>query len=178
MFGKSQIHLVLAFCLTIFSSVFSKEPAYAPGEILVRFDSTRRERAQIEETVSLVCNGTVKSMSSFVRGLTLVKLPDDLAVEDAILQFKNTPGVLNAQPNFIYRTQSTFPNDTNFPQLYGLHNIGQKHPLEGGGTSNGTPKADINTPQAWRIATDASEIIVAVIDTGVDYNHPDLAKKC
>jgi hypothetical protein len=147
MFNKSLIHLVLAFCLTIFSPVFSKGPIYAPGEVLVRFDSTKGERAQIEETVTSVCKGEVKSVSRFVPGLTLVKLPDDLTVEEAILQFKNTPGVLNAQPNFIYRTQSTFPNDTNFPQLYGLNNIGQRHPLEGGGTSSGTPKADIDAPQ-------------------------------
>jgi len=175
MFCKSLIQLILLFCLTISLPVFSEEPIYVPCEVLVRFDSTEREKSQIEETVSSVCNGTVKSVSRFVPGLTLVKLPDDLTVEEAISQFKNTPGVLYAQPNFIYRTQSTFPNDPNFAQLWGLHNIGQQHPLKGGGTSFGTPSADIDAPQTWRIATDASEIIVAVIDTGVDYNHPDLS---
>jgi hypothetical protein len=120
----------LSFSL-IPASAFSKEPIYTTGEVLVRFDSTRKEKSQIETTVSSVCNGTVKGVSRFVPGLTLVKLPDDLAVEDAITQFKNTTGVLYVQPNFIYRTQSTFPNDTNFPQLYGLHNIGQSGELLG-----------------------------------------------
>jgi len=61
---------------------------------------------------------------------------------------------------------STFPNDPCFPLLYGLHNTGQ---------TGGISDADIDAPEAWDIRTDANDIIVAVIDSGIDYNHPDLA---
>ena len=57
------------------------------------------------------------------------------------------------------------PNDTYYDQQWGLHNIGQ---------DGGTPDADIDAPEAWDITTGSSEIIVAVIDSGIDYNHPDL----
>jgi len=59
-----------------------------------------------------------------------------------------------------------FPNDTYFPMQWHLHNTGQ---------SGGTPGADINAPEAWEITTGDPNIIVAVPDTGVDTNHPDLA---
>lgn len=57
-------------------------------------------------------------------------------------------------------------NDTDFEELWGLHNTGQT-----GGTSN----ADINAPQAWNTQMGSEDVVVAVIDSGVDYEHPDLA---
>jgi subtilisin family serine protease len=67
------------------------------------------------------------------------------------------------------------PNDSAFPQQWGLNNSGQRV----NGTS-GAPDADIDAPEAWGImtgglpATDSSAILVVVIDTGVDYSHGDL----
>ncbi len=58
------------------------------------------------------------------------------------------------------------PNDPSFSSLYGLHNTGQ---------TGGTADADIDAPEAWSYVTGSSDVIVAVVDTGVDYNHPDLA---
>jgi subtilisin family serine protease len=60
-----------------------------------------------------------------------------------------------------------FPNDEYFPMQWHLHNTGQ---------SGGTPGADINAPEAWEITTGDPKIIIAVIDCGVDSQHPDLAK--
>ncbi|MBM3887636.1 MAG: peptidase S8, partial [Verrucomicrobia bacterium] len=57
------------------------------------------------------------------------------------------------------------PNDTRFAQEWGLHNTGQ---------TGGTADADIDAPEAWNIVTGSPSVVVAVIDTGVDYNHPDL----
>ena len=58
-----------------------------------------------------------------------------------------------------------FPNDEYFPMQWHLHNTGQ---------SGGTPGADIRAPEAWQITTGDPNIVIAVIDTGVDSNHPDL----
>lgn len=57
------------------------------------------------------------------------------------------------------------PNDPSFSSLWGLHNTGQ---------TGGTPDADIDAPEAWNIQTGSPSVIIAVIDTGVDINHPDL----
>jgi subtilisin family serine protease len=75
------------------------------------------------------------------------------------------PGVLYAEPNYIVRTTLT-PNDTRFGELWGLNNTGQ---------SGGTAGADISAVSAWDVSTGSSSVVVGVIDTGVDYNHPDLA---
>ncbi|WP_017716773.1 S8 family serine peptidase, partial [Kamptonema formosum] len=61
--------------------------------------------------------------------------------------------------------QATSPNDPGYPQLWGLNNTGQ---------SGGTPDADIDAPEAWDIQKGNPNLVIGVIDTGVDYNHPDL----
>jgi subtilisin family serine protease len=61
---------------------------------------------------------------------------------------------------------SAVPNDPQFPAQWGLQNIGQ---------AGGVPGADVKAPAAWDVQTGSPEIIVAVLDTGVDYTHPDLA---
>ena len=63
-------------------------------------------------------------------------------------------------------TVSTTPNDPAFTSLYGLNNVGQ---------TGGTTDADIDAPEAWNVTTGSSSIVVGVIDTGIDYTHPDLA---
>lgn len=62
------------------------------------------------------------------------------------------------------------PSDTHFGRLWGLHNIGQA--VEG---NVGLADADIDAPQAWTITKGSPKVIVAVIDTGADLDHPDLA---
>ncbi len=158
----------------ISSSAFSDEPPCVPGEVIVQLAPKAGGEyplaVDVDALVTSACKGTVKAISRFVAGSILVKIPDDLSVEDAVSQFKNTQGVLYAQPNYIYHAFSTFPNDPCGPvpnggKQWGLHNTGQ---------TGGTLDADIDAPEAWDIATD-SNIIVAVIDSGVDYTHPDLA---
>ncbi len=59
------------------------------------------------------------------------------------------------------------PDDPYFNRSWSLHNTGQ---------TGGTPDADIDAPEAWGLQTGSNdEVIIAVIDTGVDYTHPDLA---
>ena len=111
--------------------------------------------------------GTINKSFKIVPGLTLVKLPTGLTVKDALKTFNKTDGILYAEPNYRVKALSTFPNDTYFTKQWHLHNTGQNPP---GGTSD----ADIDAPEGWDIQTGSSEIIVAVIDTGVDYEHEDL----
>jgi hypothetical protein len=69
------------------------------------------------------------------------------------------PGFRYAEPNFVVSADVT-PNDPSYSQLWGLNNANDR---------------DIDAPEAWDLAKGSNAIVVGVIDTGVDYNHPDLA---
>ncbi len=87
-----------------------------------------------------------------------------------IAALSRRPDVEYAEPNFVVSTFEE-PNDPLFPQLWGLKNIGQS--VNGG--PPGTPGADTRATEGWDIALGTRSNVVAVIDTGIDYNHPDLA---
>ena len=80
-------------------------------------------------------------------------MPPGLSVRRAVDRLSRLPGVRYAEPNYIV-TADQLPNDPYFGQLWGM--------------------ASINAPQAWDLGTNASNVLVAVIDSGIDYNHPDL----
>ena len=86
-------------------------------------------------------------------------------VPKAIMDLRKDSRVEYVEPNYIVTT-TLIPNDPYFPNLYGLHNTGQ---------TGGLPDADIDAPEAWDMQTGNGNVIVAVIDTGVYYNHSDLA---
>jgi hypothetical protein len=129
MFNRRFVVVIIFFCLIISLPAFcnepNDEPNYVPGELLIRFAPQEKGEYLRSETkqmiVESVCEGTIKDESDFLPGLTLVIIPEDLSVEEAIAAFENTPGILYAQPNFIYHTQSTFPNDPCFPLLWDLN---------------------------------------------------------
>jgi subtilisin family serine protease len=58
------------------------------------------------------------------------------------------------------------PNDPQYSNQWHYHNTGQQ---------SGTPDADIDLPEAWEIEKGLSDVVVAIVDGGIQYNHPDLA---
>lgn len=114
---------------------------------------------------SLPLQGIKVGSSLGTDGLYEVNLSEGVTPEEAISALEAHPGVAYAHPDFTVSLAAT-PNDPAFNSLWGMHNTGQ---------TGGTPDADIDATEAWDIRTDASEIVVAVIDTGIDYTHPDLA---
>jgi subtilisin family serine protease len=90
-------------------------------------------------------------------------------VLSTISALEKSPQVRYAQPDYIVQADTT-PNDPSFGQLWGLKNTGQTV----NGTA-GTAGADIKAEPAWNVTTGSSSVVVGVVDTGVDYTHPDLA---
>jgi len=94
--------------------------------------------------------------------------PDADAVFTALENLNKVEWIEWAVPNTASQPKlcgQVIPNDQYFPNQWHLNNTGQ---------SSGTPDADINGPEAWEITTGDPNIVVAVIDSGVDLNHPDL----
>jgi subtilisin family serine protease len=126
--------------------------AYHPDRVLVQWADGRPHKTFGEGAKPLG------------NGLYRVNLPDHVSVADAVELLDARPGVALVQPDFRVEVART-PNDPSFGSLWGLDNTGQ---------SGGTAGADIRAPEAWNTGTGTRRTVVAVIDTGVDYNHPDL----
>ncbi|MFM2092118.1 MAG: hypothetical protein RLZZ127_2607, partial [Planctomycetota bacterium] len=96
----------------------------------------------------------------------LIGIPADTVrdLPEAAAALLATGGVRAADPDYLVRATWT-PDDTRFPEQWALDNLGQ---------TGGSSDADINAPEAWEIAKDASGVLIGVIDSGIDLEHPDL----
>ncbi len=83
-----------------------------------------------------------------------VRLPQGMSVGEGMAHYRNMPGVVAAQPNFIYKALAV-PDDARFGEQYGM--------------------LKIQAPSAWDLTTGKTNVVVAVIDLGVDYTHEDLS---
>ncbi len=133
------------------------ETQFVPGEYIVKLNQNALIMNSQDLEKSL--NAKIKSMIHGTQ-FVVVKMPLVQTLESSIAQISKNSFVEYAEPNFIYKTQST-PNDPLFKDLWGMKNT----------TNSGI---DISAEAAWNIATDSRDIVVAVIDTGIDHNHPDL----
>jgi subtilisin family serine protease/subtilisin-like proprotein convertase family protein len=88
-----------------------------------------------------------------------------MSAKEAIDRLKSHQAIEYVEPDYRVSIAAT-PNDPRFEDLWGLNNEGQ---------TGGTADADIDAPEAWSISTGSRDVVVGVIDTGVDYSHPDLA---
>lgn len=154
------------------------------GEVLVKFAPGANARAQADahrQSGGMLLDGIART------GVQRIRVPagDEAAT---IARYRRNPNVLYAEPNFI-RTippllshgegTEVVPQDYHFDEQWGLHNTGQAFQcisfiFGDWCVYQGTPDADIDAPEAWAIST-GSPVAVAVIDSGVDYMHPDLA---
>ena len=165
--------------LPIFSKALTKEagnssstikyekttkPEYVEGQILIKYKEDK-EAEKVIRSKNLERIKSIKKMN-----IDLVKINDDSSVEKKIGELKKDDSVEYAEPNYIYHLMYT-PNDTSYNVQWALENTGQT--IEG---TAGTEDADMDVSEMWDVETDHSEdIIVAVIDSGVALNHPDIS---
>jgi serine protease len=144
--------------------VGTKSVRFQPGKILVRFKRDTRAAAQtaLHDQLGTRAVHTYR----FVSDLQVVELPQKMTVERALAYYKRNPNVLYAEPNWVYTLDATTPNDPLFNDLFGLHNTGQ---------TGGLDDADIDATEAWDISQGSDDVVVALLDSGIDYTHPDLA---
>lgn len=139
--------------------------AYVPNSILVKFRdgaTAAQGRAALQ-----LSNASVVRTYNIVPGLTHIRT--SMPIEQALGVLLTNPAVEYAEPDFIQRAVVTNTNDTYYGLQWGLNNTGQS--IRG---INGTADADIDMPEAWDILTGNANKVVAVIDSGTQWSHPDL----
>lgn len=152
-----------------------KKKDYVDGEILVKYKNNKIDlnTSSGRATALNFINSKSLEKKEDLRknNISVLRIKDTKTVEQKVAELKSDPNVEYAQPNFQYYTTVINTNDTNRGLLWGLDNTGQS--VNG---VSGTSNADIDAPEAWAIseATTSAPVIVAVIDGGVAYNHPDL----
>ncbi len=161
---------------------FATQEEYVPNEVLVKFNKdvprtiVKQDIEYVQgrivtylgrEITTLEWDPKISTLRSFLADPNLfqIRVPDYIGTERAIILLSRSPNVEYAEKNFIGHADQVFPNDEHFSKLWGLHNTGQ---------TGGTADADIDAPEAWDIFTDSSNTVVAVIDSGINYNHEDL----
>ncbi|MCQ8820143.1 S8 family serine peptidase [Pseudoalteromonas agarivorans] len=88
-----------------------------------------------------------------------------MSTKEAIARLKSHQAIEYVEPDYQVSIAQT-PDDPRFDELWGLNNDGQ---------TGGTADADIDAVEAWDISTGSRDVVVGVIDTGIDYSHSDLA---
>ncbi|KKW20132.1 MAG: hypothetical protein UY63_C0001G0037 [Parcubacteria group bacterium GW2011_GWA2_51_10] len=151
-------------------------PAYVEGEIIVKFRENRvdlKKAAGVSRSTQFATRQNLSFKENIRRAnLTVLKTKGKETTDQAIARLKNDPDVEYVQPNYQYYRLAEGGggsiNDASYGEQWALENIGQT--VNG---AAGTNDADIDANESWDI-TDGEDVIVAIIDSGVAYNHPDL----
>ena len=124
---------------------------YKPGELLIKFkeDITEKQIVDLHKTM-----GSKVLRRIDKHRLQQIKLREGLSEAKAVILYQASGLVEIAERHALRYANATVPNDEYFGEQWGL--------------------TKIRAPEAWNFTTGSSEIVIAVIDTGVDYFHPDL----
>jgi thermitase len=145
-------------------------PRFHPEQVLVKFKDSFSDEMR-ETAISAYRAKKLKR----IPGLNVYKLqiPEGSSVEEMVYVLSMNPDVEFAEPNYVVHI-TAWPNDMLFGYQYALHNTGQQIGSSG---PTGKSGADIKATASWDETKGEGETIIAIIDTGVDMEHPDIKNK-
>jgi hypothetical protein len=154
-------------------------PLYKEGELLLKQDSTVTTRDLLETLSHQIGAQDGGAVSPRFPDWRKILLPKGTVLEDAMKFLRGVKGVAHVEPNYLYYASAVnydyVPTDKKFKDQWGLFNFGQK--IQGQTAEIG---ADINILGAWNFRKGAQNaaknVVVAIVDSGVTWNHPDLAQ--
>ena len=144
---------------------------FVVGEILVKFKDSASPHEVSEAHKKL--GGRVKETIPVIN----VQVVDvgGKKLGEAVSAYARNSLVEYVEPNYI---ASALVNDDEFDRQWGLNNTGQQTCNTAGDICvEGTPDADVDAPEAWSITTGSPEVKIAILDSGIDQDHPDLMDK-
>jgi thermitase len=164
---------------------------FVPGEVLVKVRPGMKGKFLSKAPKLSV---KVKEELNLSSGNFLLLKSHAASTRSMVSLFDSYPEVEYAEPNYLYKAigttpsveslmtgtieenkTSSTPSDPLFDKLWGLNNTGSNEPQRLMGQDNsGVSGADVEALKAWRVHQGSRKVVVAVIDTGIDYNHPDL----
>jgi subtilisin family serine protease len=165
----SRVYLFLALAGTFFGagqkSLAAISPEFRPDQILIQ-PKKNVSPAALTNFHARQQSQVVKTFANVGR-IQVLRVPNNETVPGLIAKYQNSGLVEFAEPDYIVHADAT-PNDPKYLDgtFWGLNNTGQ---------NGGTPDADIDAPEAWDVLNSASNVVVAVLDTGIRYTHEDLA---
>lgn len=142
---------------------FNLEFEHVPGQLIVRHSELSSNFIKSSKVNSV--KETKKIGGTHYTVLNISGLVSDKGLEEVAKELMKKPEVISVEANVIYRLDEVIPNDPAFGKLYGLKNTGEVQ---------GKRKSDIAATMAWETSTGSKDIKVGLIDSGIDYNHPDL----
>lgn len=175
----------LTIGMTVASSVYALSPKrlksvkaeYKAGEVIVKLKPSQARSFLSRKSTFGV---KVKELMNLKSGNIVVLKTQNKSIINLLDKLNNDPSVEYAEPNYLYRAigykNPKNTQDPKFGDLWGLINRGNNEPAGSRGNSapTGIAGIDINAINAWKITKGSKKVKIAVIDTGVDYNHPDL----
>lgn len=158
-----MIFLLKILSLQLSLSFAAAEYPSVPNEYLVKFKSQ-------------FTNLTIQNVKDTLGAAEAEKLPSierwyKIRTESKFSKLKMNSNIEFIEPNYLYFAVRT-PTDSNYKSQWGMKNTGQKD----GGGNKGTAGVDIDIESVWDISIGSPDVVVAVIDTGIDFTHPDLTE--
>ncbi len=144
---------------------------YAPDQVLVKFKPTLTTQA-VKTTLAAYETKMMKRIPRI--DVYQLRIPEGTTVEEMLYVLRQNPDIEYAAPNYKAYIAVT-PNDPLFYLQYALRNTGQEIGIPG--SPAGKARADIKATTAWDETKGDEEVLIAVIDTGVEFEHPDLQDK-
>ena len=139
---------------------------HVPGQLIVQLtDATLADPFVLTELRDQQQRLGQETLHITQSGLELWNVGPDITA--AYTLWADDPRIAFIEPNYTFTVADTVPDDERFENMWALDNTGQ---------TGGLIDADIDAPEAWDLQTGNTDVVIGVIDSGIDYTHPDLAE--